>query len=70
MGKYTGEYFDDKKEGYGIFEWPDGKKYEGQWLNGKQHGKGTFFTPPNEKIEGTWVEGRRKIVNTNENLQN
>jgi len=22
--KYDGEYKDDKKHGYGVFEWPDG----------------------------------------------
>jgi hypothetical protein len=26
---------DDKKEGNGIFYWPDGRKYEGGWKNGK-----------------------------------
>ena len=24
------------KKGYGLFEWPDGKKYKGVWKNGKQ----------------------------------
>lgn len=33
--KYTGSYYDDKKQGYGIFIWENGKKYEGDWLNGK-----------------------------------
>jgi hypothetical protein len=23
--KYDGEYKDDKKHGYGVFEWPDGR---------------------------------------------
>jgi hypothetical protein len=32
---YEGAYVDDKKEGFGIFSWPDGKKYEGEWRNGK-----------------------------------
>ena len=34
--KYIGHYVEDKKHGYGEFEWPDGRKYKGQWLNGKQ----------------------------------
>ena len=28
-------YFEDKKHGYGVFIWPDGRKYEGQWQDGK-----------------------------------
>jgi len=23
------------KEGFGTFEWPDGRKYEGNWKQGK-----------------------------------
>lgn len=33
--KYKGQYQNNVKHGYGIFEWPNGKKYEGHWLNGK-----------------------------------
>jgi len=33
----VGEYLDDKKHGYGIFEWGNGKIYEGYWVNGKYH---------------------------------
>jgi len=33
--KYTGEYFEDKKHGPGVFEWADGRKYEGSWVDGK-----------------------------------
>lgn len=37
---YVGNFVDDRKEGFGIFMWNDGKKYEGMWLKGKMHGKG------------------------------
>jgi len=33
--RYVGEYLDDKKHGFGTFEWGNGKKYEGEWVNGK-----------------------------------
>jgi hypothetical protein len=29
------QYLDDKKDGYGEFLWPDGRKYKGHWKNGK-----------------------------------
>jgi len=32
---YDGNYVDDKKEGWGVFIWPDGKKFEGYWKEGK-----------------------------------
>ena len=44
MLRYTGAYEDDKKHGFGEFEWPDGRKqfiywvicrYTGYWENGK-----------------------------------
>uniref|UniRef100_A0A8D2LHD1 MORN repeat-containing protein 5 n=1 Tax=Varanus komodoensis TaxID=61221 RepID=A0A8D2LHD1_VARKO len=28
--RYTGEYFDNKKHGHGVFIYPDGSKYEGK----------------------------------------
>jgi hypothetical protein len=27
--RYEGSYIDDKKEGYGVFYWPDGRMYKG-----------------------------------------
>jgi len=30
----------DKKHGYGVYTWADGRKYEGEWVAGKQHGRG------------------------------
>ena len=32
---YTGNFFDNKRFGYGEFEWPNGRKYKGEWINGK-----------------------------------
>jgi len=36
--KYYGEFVDDMKEGYGVFDWGDGRIYKGNWKNGKQYG--------------------------------
>lgn len=33
--KFTGEYVNDKKQGYGEFKWLDGRTYKGEWKNGK-----------------------------------
>lgn len=32
--KYTGQFFNDKQEGYGIETWPDGAKFEGKYFQG------------------------------------
>lgn len=48
-----------KKEGYGTFTWPDGRKYEGQWENDKMHGFGTFVWISGSKYSGNYVEGKR-----------
>jgi hypothetical protein len=44
--------------GFGIFDWPDGRKYEGEYLDDKKHGKGTFRWADNRTYCGTWVNGR------------
>jgi hypothetical protein len=49
----------DKKHGYGVADWPDGRKYEGFWSDGQQHGQGKLTIPPNGKSRvGIWKEGR------------
>jgi hypothetical protein len=49
----------DKKQGFGIYIWTDGRKYEGQWLNGKQHGEGKYVLPDGKEKIGIWENGKR-----------
>jgi hypothetical protein len=42
MHKNKGEYKNGKKNGFGIYLWPDGRKYEGYWKDGYQDGSGIF----------------------------
>jgi len=44
----------DKKHGYGIYTYPDGRSYKGQWADGKQHGEGVFITPQGQSRKGIW----------------
>ncbi len=48
----------DLKEGYGIFEWPEGRKSIGNWFQGKQHGKGVYISPSGSRREGFWQQGK------------
>ena len=32
---YEGDFYDDKKQGLGVYNWPDRRQYDGQWVDGK-----------------------------------
>ena len=32
---YDGQFVNDKKEGYGVYKWTDGRAYCGWWKSGK-----------------------------------
>lgn len=49
----------DKKEGEGVFNWPDGKKYDGEWKNSVQHGVGIYKNSKGETRKGEWKKGKR-----------
>eukprot|EP01047_Picozoa_sp_COSAG01_P042403 COSAG01_NODE_3700_length_5780_cov_207.494631_6_plen_95_part_00 len=36
---YDGEWLEDKRHGFGVMEWPDGRRYEGQWHNDSMIGQ-------------------------------
>jgi len=55
---YTGEWKENKKEGPGIYVYPDGRKYDGEWKNDKMNGHGTLFDKNGNIIrEGEWING-------------
>ena len=64
---YRGEWTDNKKDGYGVFEDPKkGTKYEGQWSCDVREGEGIFWEKDVTKAKskyrkiysGSWVNGR------------
>ena len=46
-----GECLDDKRFGFGIFRFPDGKTYEGEWVKDKVHGGGILRAPDGTIID-------------------
>lgn len=57
--KYVGYCVKDKKEGLGIFYWPDqAKLFVGFWKNNKQDGVGKLLTSKSAKY-GYWNQGER-----------
>ena len=48
----------DKKEGFGIFTWPDGRKYIGNWKEGVQEGEGDYIFSSGVMKKGIWSNGK------------
>ena len=65
---YEGKFLDDKKSGYGVYKWPDGREYCGWWYQGSQHGYGIFTDIKGKKKHGFWEEGTRKTWFTKETI--
>ena len=47
-------------EGYGVFNWPDGRVYKGEYVNDKKEGYGEFEWSDGRKYYGFWKEGKQK----------
>jgi hypothetical protein len=62
---YTGGWEDDKKNGQGIYRWPNKQVYEGSWANNLRNGAGMLTMPDGTKLEGNWtndiLEGEVKL---------
>ncbi|KAJ1461300.1 hypothetical protein M885DRAFT_507210 [Pelagophyceae sp. CCMP2097] len=62
-GSYVGDWFADKKDGFGTQTWSNGNKYEGEWKSGKQFGKGSLWVLEGKRLKkryaGDWVDGQR-----------
>ena len=52
-----GDFSLDKRHGYGIFKWADGKIYEGNWKNGKMNGEGKITFPSKLIKSGIFTNG-------------
>ena len=48
---YEGEYWNDKRHGYGTYKWPSGAVFTGQFRNDKKDGKGVFYSEHRETFE-------------------
>jgi len=61
--RYTGNWKENKKDGFGTLIYVNGNKYEGEWKNDKRHGKGTYWVKEGKKLfkeyAGDWVNDKR-----------
>lgn len=56
-GRYTGSYFEGKKEGFGIIYFENGEKFMGSFKCDLAEGHGTYYCFNGEKVIGIWKKG-------------
>ncbi len=49
---------DDKRHGYGVYNWTNGDCYKGEWFEGRMHGEGCFEWANGDEYVGEWKCGR------------
>jgi hypothetical protein len=59
--KYVGELQDNRPNGTGTMNYPDGTQYSGGWANGKKHGKGKFIAKDGSAQEEEWKNGKKLL---------
>ncbi|KAG6615029.1 n-carbamoylputrescine amidase [Phytophthora cinnamomi] len=63
LGKYTGDWKDGQKHGYGALMYANGNKYEGEWVENKRQGRGVYWVDEKKKLRkqyaGEWYNDHR-----------
>ncbi|KAL3663376.1 hypothetical protein V7S43_011781 [Phytophthora oleae] len=63
LGKYTGDWKDGQKHGYGALLYANGNKYEGEWEENKRQGRGVYWVEEKKKLRkqyaGEWYNDHR-----------
>lgn len=54
---YEGDYYMDKKQGYGEFKWASGNLYKGNYKNDLRNGYGEMYWTDGSIYKGNWVNG-------------
>ena len=58
-GVFWGKVVNDKREGFGVFQYNDLHLFEGNYSNDLKNGFGTFYFSNGDKYEGNWVDDKR-----------
>jgi len=56
---YEGHWVDNVKEGFGVYNWNDGRVYEGHWQNNMMNDFGTYYYANGGKYVGEWKDDLR-----------
>ncbi len=58
LNRYEGEFANNLKHGFGVYEWSDGTKYEGNFVEDRKDGFGTYYFYNGDKYAGNFKEDR------------
>jgi hypothetical protein len=61
---YQGPLRNGRKEGVGVYVWPDGQRYSGEWVNDLQQGRGEWSSRAGDRYVGAHAAGRRDGMGT------
>lgn len=56
--KYTGEFRDNHRHGFGVYEFPNGDVYQGEFVEGDMEGKGTYQYANGDVYEGAFKDNQ------------
>ena len=59
-GKYSGDFVNGRREGYGTMTYSDGAIYKGSWEYDRMEGKGTYTWKDGDKYTGDFHNGWRE----------
>ena len=54
---YRGDFLNDKKWGYGVFNWTSGNIYKGNYRNDEREGFGEMLWTDGSSYKGDWKNG-------------
>ncbi len=58
-GTYSGNWKNDRQNGYGVRSWVSGARYEGDFKDGARSGFGKYYYANGSKYEGEWKNSLR-----------
>ena len=64
--RYSGEWYQGRREGKGTMTYECGNVYEGTWHDGIRHGNGVLFYNDGGKYHGEWMDGKKHGVGREE----
>ncbi|KAH3758719.1 Morn repeat protein [Pelomyxa schiedti] len=56
---YTGRLVNNKRDGRGACNWPNGQTYDGEWRDNNRHGRGVYTWPDGETHDGEYHNDKR-----------
>ncbi|CAM4752540.1 unnamed protein product [Rotaria magnacalcarata] len=57
--RYDGHWKNNRRDGYGIIDFADGRKYMGNWFNDTMNGQGSCMWPNGDRYDGYWKDDRK-----------